>query len=174
MLQSVSFDAEKFFALMIEVINSSMGILRPGDGQKFLVAFEKVLGIKPDKNNQVFLHELAANYKSLADARKKFLAEYSLFLENYLVNELFLNLYPWKHHYRPTKSLSVFLMSYKIFELLTFAATKNNLSEKNDLLRLVDWYTNQIDHGDCLKEKIFAYLEEQKDFFELMESLFER
>ena len=173
MLQSVTFDAEKFIALMINVINSSMGILRLGDGQKFLVAFEKVLGIKPNENNQVSPRELAANYKSLTKARKKFLAEYSPFLENYLVNELFMNLYPWKHNRCPTRSLSVFLMSYKVFELLMFSSVQNHLSDKNDLLMLTDWYSNQIDHADNLKEKFFAYLEEHKDFFELMDTLLE-
>ena len=174
MIQSVSFDAEKFVKLMIDFINSAMEILRVNAGQKFLAAFEKVFGVKPDKNNIVSITEIATNYERLADARKIFLADYSTFLENYLVNELFLNLYPWKHHYRPTRSLSVFLITYKVFELFVFAATQNNLSSKNDLLTLADWYSCQIDHDDCLKEKIFAYLEEQKDFFELMESLFDK
>ena len=174
MIQSVSFDAEKFVKLMIDFINSSMEVLRIEAGQKFLAAFEKVFGVKPDKNNIVSITEIANNYERLADARKIFLAEYSTFLENYLVNELFLNLYPWKHHYRPTRSLSVFLITYKVFELFVFAATQNNLSSKNDLLTLADWYSCQIDHDDCLKEKIFAYLEEHKDFFELMESLFDK
>ncbi len=70
--------------------------------------------------------------------------------------------------------MSVFLITYKVFELFMFAATQNNLSSKNDLLKLADWYVNQIDHGDRLREKIFAYLEEHKDFFELLESLFDK
>jgi hypothetical protein len=55
-----------------------------------------------------------------------------------------------------------------------FSATQNNLSSKNDLLSLVDWYTNQIDHSEHLKEQIFKYLEDNKDFFVLMESLLEK
>jgi len=174
MIQSVSFDAEKFIGLMIKVLNSSMGVLRAGDGQKFLVAFEKILGIKPDKNNIVSFIEIATNYKRLSGARREFLAGYSTFLENYLVNELFLSLYPWKNHYRPSRSLSILLISYKVFELLMFTAIQTGFSGKNDLLRLVDWYPEEIDHVDGFNEKIFAYLEERKDFFELMETLLER
>ncbi|MBR6888292.1 MAG: hypothetical protein IKN16_07575 [Selenomonadaceae bacterium] len=174
MIQSVSFDAKKFIGLMIKVLNSSMRVLRTGDGQKFLVAFEKILEIKPDKNNIVSFIEIATNYKRLSGARRKFLADYSTFLENYLVNELFLSLYPWKNHYRPSRSLSVLLISYKVFELLMFTATQAGFSGKDDLLKLVDWYTEEIDHGDGFKEKIFEYLEERKDFFELMETLLER
>ena len=174
MIQSVSFDAEKFIGLMIKVLNSSMGVLRTGDGQKFLVAFEKILEIKPDKNNIVSFIEIATNYKRLSGARREFLADYSTFLENYLVNELFLSLYPWKNHYRPSRSLSILLISYKVFELLMFAAIQTGFSGKDDLLNLVDWYTEEIDHADFFKEKIFEYLEERKDFFELMETLLER
>ena len=66
------------------------------------------------------------------------------------------------------------LISYKVFELLMFAATQAGFSGKDDLLNLVDWYTEEIDHADFFKEKIFEYLEERKDFFELMETLLER
>ena len=39
---------------------------------------------------------------------------------------------------------------------------------------LANWYTNQIDHGDRLNEKMFKYLEENDDFFLLMETLLEQ
>ena len=177
MLQNIDFDAEKFIKLMMELFEAFYGVKEiqvDRTGHVFLNTVINTLQLRPDKNNFVSLSEVVTNYKNLADSRKKFSAEYSTFLENYLVNELFLNLYPWKHHYRPTRSLSVFLITYKVFELFVFAATQNNLSSKNDLLTLADWYSNQIDHSDRLKEKIFAYLEEQKDFFELIESLFDK
>ena len=176
MFQSVTFDAEKFIRLLIMMLES---FYKAKDSKSnvrlpFLNAVIKTLRLHPDKNNFISLSEVAANYKSLAEARKKFLAEYSTFLENFLINELFQQLYPWHYHRRPTRSLSIFLVSYKLFELLTFSAVQNNLSDRDDLLRLTDWYTMDIDHSGLWKEKIFAYLDEQKDFFELMERLFER
>lgn len=177
MIQSVNFDVEKFIRLMMEMFEAFYGTKEiPVDekGHIFLNTVTSTLQIKPDENNFISLSTITANYEQLAEARKKFFADYSTFLENYLVNELFLNLYPWKYNRLPTRSLSVFLIIYKVFELLTFAAIQNNLSSKNDLLKLVDWYTNQIDHSDRLQEKIFTYLEEHKDFFELMETLLEK
>ncbi|MBQ4405223.1 MAG: flagellin lysine-N-methylase [Selenomonadaceae bacterium] len=177
MIQSVSFDATKFIGLMMEMFESFFGLRSGRPPEEIRLSLGRVtdlLQIKPDKNNQISISAIAANYERLAGARRKFLAEYSTFLENYLVNELFLNLYPWKDHYRPSRSLSVFLIEYKVFELFVFAATQAGFSGKDDLLKLVDWYTSEIDHGDCFKEKIFAYLEERKDFFELMETLLER
>ena len=177
MIQKVSFDAEKFIRLMMELFEAFYGVkeIQPDrTGHVFLNAVINTLQLHPDENNFVSLSEVVTNYKNLVDARKNFLEKYSTFLENYLVNELFVGLYPWIFHRRPTRSLSVFLITYKVFELFMFAATQNNLSSKNDLLKLTDWYVNQIDHADRLKEKIFAYLEEHKDFFELMESLFDK
>lgn len=177
MIQTVNFDAEKFIRLMMEMFEAFYGtkeVRLNEKGHIFLNTVINTLQIKPDENNFVSLSKITANYEQLAEARKKFFADYSTFLENYLINELFLNLYPWKHNRRPSRSLSVFLITYKVFELLTFAATQNNLSSKNDLLKLVDWYTNQIDHGERLQEKIFAYLEERDDFFELMETLLDK
>jgi|GEM_PF-4561974 len=174
MIQTVNFDVEKFIRLMMEMFEafySTKEVQLNEKGHIFLNTVINTLQIKPDENNFVSLSKITANYEQLAEARKKFFADYSTFLENYLVNELFLNLYPWKHNPLPSRSLSVFLITYKVFELLTFAATQNNLSSKNDLLKLVDWYTIQVDHGDRLREKIFAYLEERNDFFELMETL---
>lgn len=177
MLQSVSFNAEKFIKLMMQLFEAFYGVKEihlDEKGHVFLNAVINTLQLHPDKNNFVSLSEVVTNYKNLVDARKNFSAEYSTFLENYLVNGIFIALYPWRYHRRPTRSLSVFLITYKVFELFVFAATQNNLSSKNDLLTLVDWYSGQIDHDERLKEKIFAYLEEEKDFFELMESLFDK
>ena len=177
MIQTVNFDVEKFVRLMMEMFEafySAKEILLNEKGHIFLNTVINTLQIKLDENNFVSLSKITANYEQLAEARKNFLADYSTFLENYLVNELFLNLYPWKYNRLPSRSLSVFLITYKVFELLTFAATQNNLSSKDSLLKLVDWYTNQIDHSDRLQEKIFAYLEERKDFFELMETLLDK
>lgn len=177
MIQSVSFDAKKFIRLMMELFEAFYNdkeIKFVQDYRRFLNSVVNTLQIKSDSNNQVSLSEVVANYEQLSDKRKDFLDKYSTFLENYLVHELFYTLYPWHYNRRPSRSLSVFLITYKIFELLMFSATQNNLSSKNDLLKLVDWYTSQIDHSEHLKEKIFKYLEDNKDFFMLMESLLEK
>ena len=177
MLQSVSFNAEKFIELMMNLLEAFYGVKEISTtiyDRVFLTAVINTLNIKPDEDNQISLTEIAANYERLAEARKKFWADYSTFLENYLVNELFFNLYPWKNNPRPSRSFSVYLLTCKVFELFLFSATQNDLSDKKDLLKLVDWYINQIDHAERLKEKIFAYLEEHKDFFELMDTLLEQ
>lgn len=177
MIESVSFDAEKFIRLIMEMFEAfynTKEIRLLNQDRRFMDAVIKTLNIELDENNQISISKITANYNGLAEARKKFLADYSTFFENYLVNELFLNLYPWNHSYDLSKDLSRFLITYKVFEVFMFSATQNNLSDKKDLLSLLDWYANQIDHTSRLKEKIFKYLEGKEDFFEIMESLLER
>ena len=175
MIQSVEFNAEKFIRLMMELFESFYGVDEGSLDKRsrlFLDAVIKTLQIKVDANNQISFSDIAANYKGLDEARKKFLENYSTFLENYLVNEFFYNLYPYKPYVgEPFKNFSVFLMLYKVFELFTFSMTYNNLSHKIFLLDLTDWYSRQVDHNQDLKDKIFKYIEDRDDVFDLMETL---
>lgn len=172
LFQNFSFDAKQFVTFMIKFIGHSMESLRTKEGEKFLSAFEKVLGIKPDENGLVSLSVLAANFEKLTDARKKFSEKYSTFLENYLVNELFYSLYPWRfREHSITKNFAVFLISYKIFELVTFAATESGLGSKEDLLALVDWFMTRTDHNPKLYEKFFDLLAGVDDTYLLMATL---
>ena len=172
LFQNFSFDANQFVTFMIKFIGHSMEFLRTKQGEKFLVAFEKILGIKSDENDLVSLKEIAANFERLADARKNFSEKYSTFLENYLVNELFYGLYPWRFKsHGLTENFAVFLVSYKIFELVTFAATESGLDSKEDLLALVDWFMMITDHNPQLYERFFELLAGVDDTYLLMATL---
>ena len=116
--------------------------------------------------------EIAANFEKLADARKNFSEKYSAFLENYLVNEIFYGVWPWKFKsHSLTKNFAVFLISYKIFELVTFAATESGLDSKEDLLALVDWFMTKTDHNTKLYERFFELLAGVDDTYPLMVTL---
>ena len=172
LLQNFSFDAEQFVSFMIEFINPCMKILDTAEGRKFLVAFTEVLGFKPDENDLVSLDEITANFERLTDARENFSEKYSTFLENYLVNELFSGVYPWRfREYSLTKNFAVLLISYKIFELMMFAATESGLDSKEDLLAMVDWFMTKTNHNPKLYEKFFELLEYENDTRTLMETL---
>lgn len=75
MLGSVSFNASKFVQLMSELLKGIDDEETLPKDKKLLTEARDTLNHLPDK--------------------KTFLAQYSTFLENYLVNELILNIYPW-------------------------------------------------------------------------------
>ena len=172
LFRGFNFDANLFVPFMIKFINYNMDFLRTLKGQRFLVAFEKVFGIKPDENNQVSVDEIAANFEKLADARKNFSEKYSAFLENYLVNEIFYGVWPWKFKsHSLTKNFAVFLISYKIFELVTFATVHSGLDSKEDLLLMVNWFMMKTDHNADLYKRFFELLAGVDDTYLLMATL---
>lgn len=170
--QSFIFDAKNFIFFMMKFISHTLKILRVNEGRKFFVAFEEILGIKPDKHNEVSLPEIVANFEKLADARKNFSEKYSAFLENYIVNELFYNVYPWRFiDESVTKNFAVFLISFKIFELILFATVQSGLDSKEDLLAMVDWFMTKTDHNPELYKRFFELLEGIDDTYLLMSTL---
>lgn len=157
--QRFPFDANQFAAFMIKFINQSMEILDTAEGRKFLVAFTEVIGITPGENIFVSFQKMTESFENLADARKNFSEKYSTFLENYLVNELFIGVYPWRfREHSLTKNFAVLLITYKILELMMFAATESGFDSKEDLLEMINWFMTKTDHNSKLSEKFFDLL----------------
>ena len=171
MLSIVRFNTKKFIALMLKIFEIFYTNTYQSDSQKALDAVIDVLQIKPDEKNFVSVKEVAATYERLADVRKKFSAQYASFLENYLVNELFINLYPWHLEDTIAKNFAVFVTTYKAFELMMFSATLKSFESRDDLLQLVDWFMGKIDHNGRILREIFDNLNQSDDILATMESL---
>ena len=174
MLASVRFDVKKFVRLVIEFAEIICGLSNLGDNRKFIDRLVDTLDTKSDKNNFVNAATVTATYKRLADARKNFLSQYSTLLENYLVNEIFLNCYPWRFADTIANNFAVLLTTYKIFELLLFAAAQSGFDAKDDLLALINWFAQQTDHNGELQRRIFNHCKNDGDIFALMENLIEQ
>lgn len=172
LFQSFIFDAKNFTIFMMKFISHTSEHLKNKKGYHFLCAFTEILGIKPDENDEVPLLDVATNYELLADAHKNFAENYSTFLENYLVNELFMSYYPWRFSEESiTKNFAIFLISYKIFELILFTATQKGFSTKEDLLTFVDWFTIATDHNKSLYKKFLELLLGVDNTYLLMRAL---
>lgn len=146
MLATVNFDAKKFVGRMLTLLEKIFGSGVNVKAKKFFDALVETLEIVPDAQGQVSATKIAANYERLADAREKFFARYATLLENFLVNELFMTCFPWRNETAFAKNFGVFVATYKLFELLTFAAVQKNLCGKDELLQLVDWIAGQMNH----------------------------
>ena len=145
MSASVHFDAKKFSRRMLDVLNN----LR---GEEFSVARE--------------LLDLTAE-------RKLFTARHATLMENFLVNELFMTCFPWMSQASFAKNFGLFVATYKVFELLTCAAAKQNLDDKANLLRLVDLLTSQTNHTAAIKNNLLNCFTDADDIFSLMETFLE-
>ena len=170
MLTAVHFDAENFWELMLKVLVEIYGGQLRNRDKKFLAPLIETFGIVPDEKNQVFVAAVAANYKRLAAERKKFLSERAMFLENFLVNEFFMDVYPWNFKASVTKNFGVLVTKYKLFELMTFAASQKKFNDK-ELIELTSWLMRQADHEKFFTDSILATVPD--DIFSAMETLLE-
>lgn len=152
MLRSLSFDKEKFIRLMQELLKKIFAEDNFPKDKEILTRAEETLKRPLDK--------------------KAFLSEFSAFLENFLVNELILNIYPWRYEGSLIQNFAAFIAEYKLFELIIFSATLNG-SDKQDLIELVGWFTMRFDHSGEYKQKTFDHFKNADDPFNLMESLLE-
>ena len=167
MIQSVAFDAEKFADVIQKLFNrlyDAEDYFDSARDKKYFGAFVDLFKINFD---------FAANYKKLADVRKNFWENYSTFLENYLVNEIFLSIYPWRFEGSFIQNFIAFAAEYKFFELIIFAATIKGLNDKENLLEATSWFVTRFDHVNEYKQRIFDYFKDKDEPFSLMESLLE-
>lgn len=162
MLQTVRFNPRRFVGLMLRVIDNVYGNIN----SELLDAVTRTLRLRPDENQRVQLTNVVANYQNLAPQRKAFLDENAALLENYLVNELFLNCYPWRFDHNVTGNFAMFVTIYKILELLLFANGK-------DFIPVVTAFAGQFDHSGDLQTKIFRQIDCADDLPALLDTLLE-
>ena len=141
MLASVRFDEKNFSALMLELVDKLAD-------EKFSLT-----------------RELLTRRQIFADERKLFTARRANFMENFLVNELFISGYPWKFS-GIAKNFGVFVATYKLFELMTFAAQNNS---DDELLSLTVAFARAADHDDGFTQIIFDSVPD--DIFASLEAL---
>ncbi|MBQ4404954.1 MAG: flagellin lysine-N-methylase [Selenomonadaceae bacterium] len=170
MIQSLNFDAEKFIRLILAVLDKvydGENRFETARDKKFMGAVVDVFKFNSDEKN------IVANFKALAEARKNFLTTCAAFLENFLVNGLFINILPWKFEGSLAQNFATFVTGYKIFELATFSVWFKGMDSKENLIELAGWFVTRFDHTSEYKQRIFEYFTDKDEPFALMESLLE-
>lgn len=178
MLSSVHFNAGIFIGMMLNIFetlySNAMYLGYTGLERRFINAVAETLELKPDENNSISAASVIARYENLAAERKYFSEQYATFLENYLVNELFQNCYPWRFTASIMQNYAMFVATYKVFELLTVAAVQNGFGGKDDLIKLVDWFTTQSSHTNGFRQKIFDNIKNMNDPIAIMDAFLEQ
>ncbi len=114
----------------------------------------------------------AEDYLKFSDFRKNFVAEYSTVFENFLVNEFFMNQYPWKFQTSIPHNFGVFAAIYKMLEItmMSTAISKSNLT-KNELAAQIRLFLNNIDHDNSYVNKISEQLSGKNNTAVFIQSL---
>lgn len=100
--------------------------------------------------------------------------EFSHVFENYLVNEFFLNLYPFRIRGSCTLNYKVFLLAYKLAEFVLAAMTviKERQISERDIVRFFSDFSNRMDHsGRYMDEFVAAASQQSAGFDDTMRAL---
>lgn len=93
-------------------------------------------------------------------------AKFSTLMENFLVNEIILNVFPWRVDGSIAKNFGVFVTVYKILERLAISKGVRSVEE---FVSLVSDFSHEIDHSDDYILQIAELVE--GDMLKLLETL---
>ena len=169
----IKFNAHDHIKIMLGIFEKLYGgnNVQNDDDRILLDALKVALKINPDENGTVSISEVTQNYNELAEEREKFLQKFSTVFENYLVNEFFVNCYPFRFYSELIFNYDIFVTFYKMLEFLTFAASISKDINERDLMNHIIWYAVNTDHNIDYINKIIEYLREQNDLIKIMRSM---
>ena len=122
--KAIKFNSHEFIRMMINFVETVFGsdssfVAGRVLMQKYFASHDKILGIEPDPsgNTQLSITKIAEKYLELDNIRDRILKDFSHVIENYLVNEFWLQVYPYRFvDVSSLQNYYMFVILYKIQE----------------------------------------------------------
>lgn len=179
LLHSVKFQILEFVKIffgMLQKIYGDENILKTDGNEKYIEILNRVMSFNP-KNTEQNFQELAENYYDLQSIRKIFVRDYENFFENYLVNDFFGGVYPFKVDGTIQNNFAVFVATYKILENIALAMTaESRADEKNlreDIFEMLCNISMDLNHNENYLAAIAEFLQDKSDITTFMRSMLE-
>lgn len=175
LLHSVNFQilefAENFFGLLKNIYGDKK-ILKTEGNQKYVDVLFNAMNFNPDED--LDLQELAENFFDLKDIKKIFLQEYQTFFENYLVNDFFGGVYPFKVEGSIQNNFAVFVATFKILEniaLAIFAASRDDEKKiRAEIFKMICDMSMDLNHNSNYLAAITEFFKDKCDIRFFMRS----
>lgn len=104
------------------------------------------------------------------ELRDKFVKRFEQVFENYLVNEFFMNLYPYRLEKSVVQNFGVYLATYKIIEMFALYMTETfQPVYESDIAKLICKLSMPIEHNPDYLKRISNELDGKENMLELME-----
>ena len=175
LIKSIEFNIRNYFKMVFDIFGILYGKEDEvkAEAQKYLDYIVKALEIKIDDDGTVAIDEFVKVYNKNASTRTMFLQKYSNIFENYLVQEFFSGIYPWRIKDSISINYVLFIATYKILELIavSMAITKPNaefLDKK--VIELISWFVKKIDHDVNYMNPIANGFKEKNNIIKAMRS----
>ena len=187
--RAVEFDSLEFIRVMINLMEALFGsdsefAVTKLSVDKYFKSHNKIFEIEPDSsgNASASIAKLAKKYLSLDTIRDRVLKSVSHVIENYLVNEFIIQLYPYRidglslfgHYY-------LFVISYKMQEFLLILHLENLCREQgkisdsqieNETIDVFKAFDHMLLHVTAFVEKMSETAKtKNEDIFEMMKSM---
>ena len=172
----INFNAKEYIKITIGLLETLYGVGSEMAHiglmeQKIIRAVTNTLKLEPDENNQISASGVAVNYAALNFECEKFIRQFSTIFENYLVNEFFLAVYPFRFNAKINLNYGIFVTTYKMLELMAFSVSMQENFSKQDLMNLIVWYSNFIDHSPKYFKAVSDYMKDKNDILAIMQEM---
>ena len=157
MFRAIRFYPEQYLKAMFSLVEALYG--EKSNLHIWLEGLEdvtRVFGFEGD-HIEVPVSSLLSSYEEHYPAAKKELMDhYGHIFENYLVNEFFANMYPFRVEGNLVQNYGVFLLGYKLMEFILVAmkANRGAAVDEETLVENISGFANFIDHTPKYLEAI--------------------
>ena len=177
LIKSINFNAEEHIKNLMEIF-----VLLYGDNkytkataETYLEYVAKALEIKVNPDGTASIDEIVKSYNKNKSIREKLFTEHAYIFENYLVQEFFYCLYPWAFEYSITFNYTIFLITYKILELMIFSmAVVKPSTDSKEIIKFMRWFVHKLDHGKDYINSISEGLNKNQNIVNIMRALLQR
>ena len=174
MLQAVKFSPYEYVRAMLGMIESLYGKNAAFFGKHTYLDYVTEAFSLGDKKSVSLTAMKNCYLEKCHPVRIWMLEEFSYLFENYLVNEFFLNLYPFRVHGSCALNYKVFILMYKLseFVLVAMASVKERQVSELDIVRFFSGFTTLIDHsGRYMDEFVSSTSKQSEGMDALMKAL---
>ena len=178
LLDSVKFQILEFSELIFSLLKKIYcggEILTTEGNRKYISQLEKVFGVNFSADEDLNFRELAENYFDLFEIKKDFDKKFEVAFENYLVNDFFGGVYPYKVEGNFQQNYAVFIVRFKILELVALSImTLSRGDEKiirEEIFKMISDLSMDLNHNENYLSGISEELKNKSDFTILMRGL---
>ncbi|MBR5914107.1 MAG: flagellin lysine-N-methylase [Selenomonadaceae bacterium] len=158
------YTSEEFFLGQVPILIDSVKFQK----KEFVPLISSVVDKIRDGAAQKYLRQI--NFDIAAKVRKKFFKKYSMTLENYLVNEFFGGVYPYKIKSTIQHNYAVFSVNFKILEVTALSLYAKNSERK--IFEMISELAVDLNHNENFLSAITDAVKDFADITILMKKIF--
>ena len=154
------YTSEEFFLAQVPILIDSVKFRR----KEFVKLMSSVTKTLRDGASQKFISQI--NFDFGGKVRKKFLRKYAQVMENFLVNEFFGGVYPFRIEGTIQHNYALFAVTFKLFETTALSLFAKNSAAK--IFDVVQELTVDLNHNEEIIRAVTDFLRDKAEISTLM------